>query len=208
VRRRCRTTLLRLTEYLDGELGVLRRWWLDRHLRRCDRCRERLSELKAAEALVHLAREPRDSRASARSRLPGRLQVELGIGPVSRPAAPSLAAVRLRRIAAVAAVVLLVAAGAFTLHRPEREAGALLALGVENRNRASALLEMAEAVEMRIVWLRMELIAEDLDPARRAAIEEELARLAEHVVAIKADARRYLQAHEAVVAASPAAKGR
>ncbi|MBN2491319.1 MAG: zf-HC2 domain-containing protein [Planctomycetes bacterium] len=205
---RCRTTLLRLTEYLDGELGALRHWWLARHLRRCASCRERLGELKAADALVHLARGPRDEPGAAGPRLPGRLQVELGIGPVSAPAPPSRRALRWRRVAAAAAGLMLLAAAAFAIQRPGREAGALLALDLENRSRASALLALAEAVEMRIVCLRMELIAEDLDAERRAAIEEELGGLAEQVVAIQADARRYLQARRAVVAADPDAKGR
>jgi anti-sigma factor RsiW len=35
----CDETALRLSEYVDGELGYLRRWRVEAHLAACDACR-------------------------------------------------------------------------------------------------------------------------------------------------------------------------
>ena len=209
----CTVSLLRLCEYLDGELRCFRHQLLARHLRRCGDCRQRLSELKAADALVHLAREhPPAGRASA-SRLPGRLQVELGIGPTAEsgrtPARPRRAWVR--PAAAAAIVLLLASAGTFAFLRPAREAGKLHSLGMENRVKAEALLDQARTIEVQILCLRMQLIEGDLDAEKEAVIEEQFTRLSELselLVSIKAAARLYRQAHEPVAFAANREKGR
>jgi len=206
---RCPVSLLTLSEYVDGELGFFRHRLVSRHLRLCRGCRERLSELKAADAMIHLTRDRDEVGASTGTGLPGRLQVELGIGPASGPEGRRVG-VRSRRrwirpAAAAAAILFAVAAGLIALHYPAREAGELLALGMENRAKASALLEKAEEIEVQILGIRLQLIQagnrEGADPGERAAIEERLVELSELVVSLKADARRYMRAYEAAVAA-------
>ena len=71
----CRVSRVRLSSFLDGELGWFGQLRLGRHLRHCAECRDRLSELKAADALIHLTRD-RGAPARRRPGLPGRLQVE------------------------------------------------------------------------------------------------------------------------------------
>jgi anti-sigma factor RsiW len=210
---RCKINLLTLSEYVDGELGFFRYRLLSRHLRDCRDCRERLSELKAADAIVHLARDRDEAVEREGAGLPGRLQVELGIGPLdqSREAEGRARSRRrwIRPVAAAAAILFTLAAGLIALHYPSREADALLALGMENRARASLLLDRAEAIEVQIHGIRLQLIQQDLREDvpqvtasdERAAIEERLAELSELVVSLKADARRYMRAYEAAVAA-------
>lgn len=189
--RPCRVGKIRLSDYLDGELGLLSRWRLDRHLRRCGDCRDRLSELKAVDALVHLARDPLEVRrpGDAPRKLPGRLQVELGIGPVALAAEPRPRSRRARVVALAAAVFLLALAGAYLVVRPGHEAARIISLGRENRAEAEAILERARAMEVQLVWLRMQLLADDLESEAREAIEAQLARLSDQLVAIKSDAR-------------------
>jgi len=213
---RCKISLLTLSEYVDGELGFFRYRLLSRHLRVCRECRERLSELKAADAIIHLARDRDEAVERAGAGLPGRLQVELGIGPLSDSdeSEGRFGRARSRRrwirpVAAAAAILFTFATGLIALHYPAREADALLALGMENRARASVLLDKAEAIEVQIHGIRLQLIQQDLredvpqDTAaeERAAIEERLADLSELVVSLKAAARRYMRAYEAAVAA-------
>jgi anti-sigma factor RsiW len=199
----------RLSDYLDGELGLLARWRLDRHLRGCPACRDRLSELKAVDALVHLAREPLAAgRAEGRKRLPGRLQVELGIGPVAEAAAPAPRSRRWKVAALAAAVLLLGIAGAYLAMRPGHDAARIVSLGRENRAEAEAILERARAVEVQLVWLRMQLLDDELDPAAREAVEAQLARLSDQLVAIKSDARLVRSAPPGAGAAADAEGGR
>lgn len=210
---RCKISLLTLSEYVDGELGFFRYRRLSRHLRVCRECRERLSDLKAADAIVHLARDRDEAVEREGVGLPGRLQVELGIGPLNHSGKSAGRAPSRRRwirpIAAAAAILITLATGLIAFHYPSQEADALLALGMENRARASVLLDKAEEIEVQIHGIRLKLIQQDLredvpeDTAsdERAAIEERLAELSELVVSLKADARRYMRAYEAAVAA-------
>jgi anti-sigma factor RsiW len=198
----CRISRLTLTAYLDAELGMIRYHLVRLHLRRCERCRSRLSQLKAADALVHLSRESSGPTRGMSGRLPGRLQVELGLGPIHEPA-PSTPGDRWRvRIAAAVVLGLLVGAGVLAVSWPAREAGDLVALGMENQAKATALLQNAQLVEYEILRLRMQLLEDNLEPATRSELEEQLTRLAELVASIKADARLCLHGHAEAMAAA------
>ena len=146
---RCRVSRLTLTAYLDEELGVVRYHLVRFHLRRCERCRSRLSQLKAADALVHLSRESSGPTRGMSGRLPGRLQVELGLGPIHEPAPPTPGRRWRVRIAAAVVLALLVGAGVLAVSWPAREAGDLLALGMENQAKATALLAECPAGGVR-----------------------------------------------------------
>ena len=199
---RCRVSRLTLTAYLDEELGVVRYHLVRFHLRRCERCRSRLSQLKAADALVHLSRESSGPTRGMSGRLPGRLQVELGLGPIHEPAPPTPGRRWRVRIAAAVVLALLVGAGVLAVSWPAREAGDLLALGMENQAKATALLQNAQLVEYEILRLRMQLLEDNLEPATRSELEEQLTRLAELVASIKADARLCMQGHAEAMAAA------
>lgn len=206
----CGVSRFRLSDYLDGELGLLARWRMDRHLRACVACRDRLSELKAVDALVHLARDPLAAPrpGDAPRRLPGRLQVELGIGPLAQAAGPGPRSRRWRVGALAAAILLLALAGVYLVVRPGHEAARILTLGRENRAEAEAILERARAVEVQLVWLRMQLLADDREPAAREAVEAQLARLSDQLVAIKNDARLVAVTPAGVAAGPDAREGR
>lgn len=204
---RCRFEVIHLSEYLDGELGFFRHKLLARHLRRCEACRDRMSDLRAADALVHLTREPRRTPASTAAgeamhsepgpgRLPDRLLRELGLDDrevaVSRGSLPRWK----KSLAAAAAILILAGVGWITFLRSTREARDLVTLGMENQERSASLIRKAETMELQIHKLSMELLQEDLDEAGRERLVQELALLSEQVVELKVEARTLLVTHE------------
>jgi len=200
---KCRYEDIHLSEYLDGELGFFRHKLLARHLRRCEACRDRMSDLRAADALVHLTRDPRSFSASSATRetkparLPDRLRRELGLD------APEAAGNRRgslplwkKSLAAAAVVLVLAGVGWITFRMSTREAQDLVTLGMENQERSASLIRMAETLEIQIHKMSMELLQEDLDDAGRERLVQELTRLSDQVVELKVEARTLVSTHE------------
>ena len=69
---RCRTLLLELSRYLDGELTPSRRRTVERHVAECDCCKTMAARLRQTVAACRAAgggRPPRDVRSRAADRI-------------------------------------------------------------------------------------------------------------------------------------------
>jgi len=199
---KCKMNLLLLSEYLDGELGFFRHRMVSRHLRHCDTCRERLGELKAADALLYLGREKPPGTAPlsrpmdgiGEGVLPERLRSQLDLDV---PGTAERHRHGWKHPLVVAAVILiLVGGGLITFLRPAREAEELLTLGMQNQEISHSLLRKAETVEIQIFRLQMELmevLEGNRNPALQEKLEKKLTDLSELVVELKTEARLFME---------------
>lgn len=160
---RCEGRGPELGAFRDGELGRLARWRLERHLRRCDTCREELRRLEHVATWVRSAAELEsapnpDLWAELALRLPPRLEEPARAAPrAGRPWFLPLGA----GVAAAFAAILLIReepapslepAGSQIARQPEpasADAGAVRALYAP----AQPVVVVEDSAESTIIWV-------------------------------------------------------
>ena len=143
-----------LDGYHDGELGMLRRWWVGRHLTRCPGCRSELTGLLQLGDWVREAaavHEP-DLWPGVMARLPS-AEPHRAVVPSSAPARswrpPRLATPMLGGAFAVAAAVLL-------LVRPSVAPQAGVVRSLNSHGRPVMVLEGQKDASATVIWLMEE----------------------------------------------------
>lgn len=122
----CQRVRDQIKAYIDGELGLLERWRVARHLESCDACRqEEIAMTKLTQELSETEQTPAPE--GLRDRVMSKLELEGSPGPIRRSWTASPAA----QFAVLAVIVVVIGAVVFPFFARARRAGRVQGLGIE-----------------------------------------------------------------------------